>query len=97
MSNVKSLHHAHPDENIRSSRKAGTYTDVQRLLIYLGLTFVTTFLWYFIANPDRSTWEDMGQMRQSFIALGMVFPVICHVLTRVITKEGFNFSGDDNS
>ena len=97
MSNVKSLHHSHPDENIRSSRKTGTCTDVQRLLIYLGLTFVTTFLWYFIANPDRSTWEDMGQMRQSFFALGMVFPVICHVLTRVITKEGFNFSGDDNS
>ena len=97
MSNVKSLHQAHPDENIRSSRKAGTFTDVQRILIYLVLTFVTTFLWYFIANPDRSTWEGMGQMRQSFIALGMVFPVICHVLTRVITKEGFNFSGDDNS
>ena len=97
MSNVKSLHHAHPDENIRSSRKAGTYTDVQRLLIYLGLAFATTFLWYFIANPDRSTWEDMGQMRQSFVALGMMFPVISHVLTRVITKEGFKFSGEGNS
>ena len=97
MSNVKSLLHAHPDENIRSSRKAGTYTDVQRILIYLGLTFVTTFLWYFIANPDRSTWEGMGNARQSFLALGMLFPVICHVLTRVITREGFKFSGENNS
>ncbi len=73
------------------------YSDTHRLLIYLGLSFVLTFIWYFISNPDRSTWEDMGQMRQSFVALGMMFPVICHVLTRIITREGFKFSGDDNS
>lgn len=72
-------------------------SDKKRLLIYLGLTFVITFLWFFVANPDRSTWEDMGTMRQSFVALGMLFPVICHVLTRVITKEGFRFSGENNS
>ena len=72
-------------------------SDKKRLLIYLGLTFAMTFVWYFIANPDGSTWEDMGTMRQSFVALGMIFPVICHVLTRVITKEGFRFSGENNS
>jgi len=72
-------------------------SDKKRLPIYLGLTFAMTFVWYFIANPDGSTWEDMGTMRQSFVALGMIFPVICHVLTRVITKEGFRFSGENNS
>ncbi len=97
MSNVKTMQPVRTDADMISSRKAGTYTDVQRLLIYLGLTFSTTFLWYFFANPDRSTWEDMGQMRQSFVALGMMFPVISHVLTRVITKEGCKFGGEDNS
>ncbi len=72
-------------------------SDKKRLLIYLGLTFAVTFIWFFVANPDRSTWEDMGTMRQSFVALGMLFPVICHVLTRLITKEGFRFDGENNS
>ena len=73
------------------------FTDVSRLLIYLALTFLISFTWFFLANPDGSTWEDMGQMRQSFVALGMLIPVICHVLTRMITGEGFKFSGEDNS
>ncbi|MBO4910395.1 MAG: CPBP family intramembrane metalloprotease [Lachnospiraceae bacterium] len=73
------------------------FTDVSRLLIYLALTFLISFTWFFLANPDGSTWEDMGQMRQSFVALGMLIPVMCHVLTRMITREGFKFSGGDNS
>ena len=80
-----------------TKRTARENSDTQRLFIYLGLTFVITFAWFFVANPDGSTWEDMGTMRQSFVALGMMFPVICHVLTRVITKEGFRFSGKENS
>lgn len=72
-------------------------SDKKRLLIYLGLTFTISYAWFFIANPDGSTWEGMGNMRQSFVALGMMFPVICNVLTRVITKEGFKFRGEDNS
>ena len=93
MSDAKAMTKVY-DDTKRSTRE---YSDTQRLLIYLGLTFVITFLWFFIANPDGSTWEDMGTMRQSFVALGMMFPVICHVLTRVITKEGFRFSGENNS
>ena len=93
MSEVKTM--SLPQDDIK--RKVREYTDTQRLLIYLGFTFVSSFAWFFIANPDGSTWEGMGNMRQSFVALGMMFPVICHVLTRVITKEGFKFSGEDNS
>ncbi len=93
MSEVKALNSA-PDEVKRSVRE---YSDTQRLLIYLGLTFVISFAWFFMANPDGSTWEGMGNMRQSFVALGMLFPVIGHVLTRVMTKEGFKLSGEDNS
>lgn len=93
MSEVKALNIS--GENAK--RSVREYSDTGRLLIYLGLTFTLTYIWYFIANPDRSTWEDMGQMRQSFVALGMMFPVISHVLTRVITKEGCKFGGEDNS
>ncbi|MBP3753508.1 MAG: CPBP family intramembrane metalloprotease [Lachnospiraceae bacterium] len=93
MSEVKALNSA-PDEVKRSVRE---YSDTQRLLIYLGLTFVISFAWFFMANPDGSTWEGMGNMRQSFVALGMLFPVIGHVITRVLTREGFKFSGDNNS
>lgn len=81
----------------KAKTKPGEFTDVSRLLIYLALTFSVSFLWFFVADPDGSTWEDMGQMRQSFVALGMMFPVMCHVLTRMITGEGFKFSGEDNS
>ena len=93
MSEVKALNIS----GEKAKRSAREYSDTGRLLIYLGLTFTLTYIWYFIANPDRSTWEDMGQMRQSFVALGMMFPVISHVLTRVITKEGCKFGGEDNS
>ena len=93
MSEVKAL--SVTSEDIKG--RVREYSDVQRLLIYLGLTFLLTFIWFFVSDPDRSTWEDMGTMRQSFVALGMLFPVICHVLTRVITKEGFRFSGENNS
>ncbi|MBR6380046.1 MAG: CPBP family intramembrane metalloprotease [Lachnospiraceae bacterium] len=74
-----------------------TWTDLQRLLLYLAFTFVSTFLWFHLANPDHATWEDMGQRRQSFVALGMMFPVLCHVLTRWITGEGFSYGGADSS
>lgn len=93
MSEAKSMTKAY-DDTKRSGRE---YTDTQRLIIYLVLTFVITFLWFFVANPDGSTWEGMGTMRQSFVALGMLFPVICHFLTRMITKEGFRFDGENNS
>ena len=77
MSEVKTIKSAQTDVR-RSVRE---YSDTQRLLIYLSLTFVISYAWFFIANPDGSTWEGMGNMRQSFGALGMMFPVICNVLT----------------
>ncbi len=74
-----------------------TYTDTSRLFIYLAFTFLLTFIWFMIANPDGKTWDEMGQARQSLMALGMIFPVISHVLTRIITREGFAFGGSNSS
>lgn len=70
--------------------------DLKRLLIYLALSFCMTFLWFFIAVPRGETWNSMGTELQSFVSLGMMFPIIAHVLTRWITKEGFKLSGENS-
>ena len=67
--------------------------DKKRLLIFLGLTFGLTWAWFFISNPEMTLWNDLPMNRQSFVCLGMLFPLIAHVLTRYITKEGFAMSG----
>ena len=68
--------------------------DVKRLLIYLVLSFTLTFLWFFAVIPKGQTWDDMTPEMQSFVALGMLFPFISHILTRWITHEGFAMTGD---
>lgn len=70
--------------------------DKKRLIIYLLISFGLTFLWYAIARPKGKTWNEMSYEMQSFVALGMLFPMIAHVLTRFITKEGFAMTGEDS-
>ena len=72
-------------------------TDLKRLLIYLGLCFGMTWLWFFAVNPKFTRWNDLSRYMISFISLGMLFPVIAHVLTRLITKEGFKMYGKDSA
>ncbi len=68
--------------------------DKKRLLIFLGLTFGLSWMWFFISNPEMTLWNDLPVNRQSFVCLGMLFPLIAHILTRRITKEGFAMSGE---
>ncbi len=63
-------------------------------MIFLGLAFGMTWSWFFISNPEMTLWNDLPVNRQNFVCLGMLFPLIAHVLTRYITKEGFAMSGD---
>lgn len=72
----------------------GNMNDKKRLLIFLGLTFGLSWMWFFISNPEMTLWNDLPVNRQNFVCLGMLFPLIAHVLTRYITKEGFAMSGD---
>ncbi len=65
----------------------------KRLILYLILSFGLTFAWFALAMPKGERWEDLSMEMQSFVALGMLFPVIAHVLTRGITKEGFAMTG----
>ena len=70
------------------------YSDLKRLIIYLMLSFGLTFLWFFITRPKGVMWDEMSNARQNFVALGMLFHVISHVLTRLITGEGFAMTGE---
>lgn len=70
--------------------------DVKRLFIYLFFSFGLSFVWFIIASPQGKYWDDMSYEMQSFIALGMLFPMIAHVLTRLVTKEGFPLTGQNS-
>jgi len=70
--------------------------DKKRLILYLILSFGLTFLWFAVSIPKGQTWDEMSRDMQSFVALGMLFPVISHVLTRLITREGFQMTGKDS-
>lgn len=67
-----------------------------RLAIYLVFSFGSTWIWFAAAVPKGETWGGMSQEMQSFVSLGMLFPVISHVLTRWLTKEGFAMTGKDS-
>ena len=69
-------------------------SDLKCLMIYLILSFGLTFLWFFITIPKGQTWMDMSNEMQSFVGIGMIFPMIAHVFTRFITKEGFSLMGE---
>ena len=71
-------------------------TNLQRLLIFLGYAFGLTWLFFLVAVPMGSTWSEMTSYRQSFVSLGMLGPLVAHLLTRLVTKEGFKLSGKDS-
>ena len=66
----------------------------KRLALYLLFSFAITWAWFLIANPKGTLWTEMPNERQSFLALGMLFPTISHILVRFITKEGFAVTGE---
>ncbi|MCR4929348.1 MAG: CPBP family intramembrane metalloprotease [Lachnospiraceae bacterium] len=93
MRNTESINNNTKIINTDTAEKA----DLKRLLIYLGLCFGMTWIWFFAVNPKFTHWNDLSRYMASFISLGMLFPVISHVLTRLITKEGFKMYGKDSA
>ena len=67
--------------------------DLKRLVLYLVLSFSLTWLWFFLTVKNGDTWDEMTQARQSLVALGMMGPLIAHILTRLFTREGFAMTG----
>lgn len=72
------------------------YSDTSRLLIFFLFSFGLTFLWYAITAHPGETWSEISAERQSLLGLGMLFPMIAHLLTRMITKEGFPMTGEES-
>ena len=71
-------------------------TERKRLLIYLALSFGLTWAWFLLADPRGILWTDMTDARQGFVALGMLIPLLSHILSRKICGEGFRMSGKDS-
>lgn len=67
--------------------------EVKRLCIYLIFSFGlawTAFLVFFLKGYR---WDGTNPAMESFVGLGMLAPVISHVLTRWLTHEGFALNG----
>ena len=67
--------------------------ETKRILIYLGITFVLTYGYCFgviypLANAENLS-QTVAMLTQLMVAAAMFFPAIGVLLTRLITKEGF--------
>lgn len=70
--------------------------DVKNLIVYLVLSFGMTWIIFFAAIINGFRWDGTNSYMESFIALGMLMPLVAHVFTRMITKEGFQLTGEDS-
>lgn len=67
--------------------------ETKRILIYLGITFVLTYGYCFgiiypLSNSDNLR-EVVAMLTQLLVGMVMFFPAVGVLLTRLITKEGF--------
>lgn len=78
------------------TNKTTTQIDLttKRILIFLGITFVTTYLAEILVMPPLYLSTDMTDqvMATMLTAMVMFFPALSVFLTRIITKEGFKNS-----
>ncbi len=73
--------------------KTNKKLETRRILIYLGITFFITYAYSFgiiypLANTDNLS-QEVAIMTQALVALVMFIPAIGVLITRLITKEGF--------
>ena len=67
--------------------------EAKRLFLYLALSFILTWIVFFTYIFTGHKWDGSNPRMESLSALGMLIPVLAHVLTRWITKEGFSLTG----
>ncbi|MDE6712412.1 MAG: CPBP family intramembrane metalloprotease [Lachnospiraceae bacterium] len=70
--------------------------EIKRLLIYLALSFALAWAVFFAFILTGHQWDGSNPNLESFIGLGMLAPFLAHILTRLITKEGFAMTGKDS-
>lgn len=74
----------------------GEKIEIKRLLIYLGLSFGLTWIIFFVYIFSGCKWDGTNTYMEQFVGLGMLMPFAAHILTRLITKEGFAMTGKDS-
>lgn len=70
--------------------------EIKRLFIYLAFSFGLTWIIFFAFILTGHKWDGSNPRLESFTAIGMLMPLLAHVLTRWITKEGFAMTGKDS-
>lgn len=76
--------------------KSDQKMEIKRLLIYLALSFALAWVIFFAFILTGHQWDGSNPNLESFTGLGMLAPFLAHVLTRLITKEGFAMTGKDS-
>lgn len=69
--------------------------EIKRLCVYLILSFGLTWIIFLSFSCTGFKWDGSMPYMESFIGLGMLVPFAAHILTRLITKEGFLMTGKD--
>lgn len=70
--------------------------EAKRLFIYLALSFGLAWGIFFAFILSGNKWDGSNQYMEQLVGLGMLMPLVAHVLTRWISKEGFAMTGKDS-
>lgn len=70
--------------------------EIKRLVIYLALSFGLAWTLSFWQYLSGYRWDGTTPRIDSFVGLGMFAPLVAHVLTRILTKEGLSLAGKDS-
>ena len=70
--------------------------EIKRLCIYLLLSFGLAWILFFAFSITGHKWDAKNPELESLVGLGMLAPLLAHVITRWITKEGFAMTGKDS-
>ncbi len=70
--------------------------EIKRLVIYIFFAFAFAWIVFFIYMLTGHKWDGKNPNLETLTGLGMLAPVIAHVLTRWVTKEGFKLTGEDS-
>ncbi len=70
--------------------------EIKRLCIYLLFSFGLAWILFFSFSITGHKWDAKNPELESLVGLGMLAPILAHVITRWITKEGFAMTGKDS-
>lgn len=68
----------------------------KRLCVYLFLTFAFAWIIFGVYALTGHKWDGENTYLEGLVGLGMLAPVLAHVITRLLTKEGFAVVGKDS-